>query len=144
MATRAPSDVRDFVRRHHVHYEEEVEEAIDGPRHERVGVRLRLLATHERGTLEVPGCPACVELLGELRAFAEAIVADAGVADRAEAIPATRKLYQSAEERNADEVALTLRVRCDAPEDRQPGVAGEERCVRAVRDRLAKAGVQRT
>src|SRR5512138_4026534 len=89
MAPRDPGEFSDFVRRHHVHYEVEPEEATggrDGGR-ELVGVRLRLLATHEGGALGAPGCPACVELLGELRAFADRIVAEAGVGDRAEAIP---------------------------------------------------------
>jgi hypothetical protein len=146
MASAAPVDLREFVRRHHVHYEVEPEEATgggDGGR-ELVGVRLRLLATHEGGTLGAPGCPACVELLGDLRAFADRVVADAGVTDRAELVPATRKLYQSAEERNADEVAVTLRVRCEVAEHRKPGAGGEERCVGAVRERLAEVGVQRT
>ncbi len=143
MATAAPSDAREFVRRHHVHYEVEPEETVGAPRRELVGVRLRLLATHERGKLEAPGCPACVALLDELRAFADRVVADAGVADRAELVPATRKLYQSAEERNADEVAVTVRVRCEVPEHRKPGSGAEDRCIGAVRDRLAKAGVER-
>jgi hypothetical protein len=138
-----PAALRDFVRAHHVHYEEEPEEVAERRRREVVGVRLRLLATHERKSLGAPGCPACVELLGELRALADRVVADAGVADRAETIPATRKLYESDEDRSADEVALTVRVRCDAPEHRRPG-AGGDRCVAAVRDRLAALGVART
>jgi hypothetical protein len=138
-----PAAMHDFARRHHVHYEVEPEEATDGPRRELVGVRLRLLATHERARLDAPGCPACVDLLRELTAFADQVVGAAGVAERAETIPATRKLYQSPEDRNADEVALTIRVRCDAPEHRKPG-AGEDRCLASVRDRLAEVGVGRT
>ena len=134
--------LRDFAREHHVHYEVEPERLTGPGPHGLVGVRLRLLATHEGSRLEVPGCPACVELLGELRSFADRVAAEAGVADRVETIPATRKLYQVAGERNADEVALTLRVRCDRPEHRRPGAA-EDHCLAALRDRLAEAGVPR-
>ncbi len=135
--------LHDFVRQHHVHYEVEPEEVSEGPHRELVGVRLRLLATHERARLDAPGCPTCVDLLRELSSFADRVVGEAGLADRAETIPATRKLYQSAVDRNADEVALTIRVRCDQPEHRRPG-AGEDRCLAAVRDRLAEVGVART
>jgi hypothetical protein len=135
--------LHEFVRQHHVHYEVEPEEIAEGGRRELVGVRLRLLATHERGRLDAPGCPACVDLLRELGAFADRVVGDAGIAERAETIPATRKLYQSSEDRNADEVALTIRVHCDRPEHRRPGAA-EDRCIGAVRERLAEVGVART
>ncbi len=135
--------LRDFARAHHVHYEIEPEEIADRAHHELVGVRLRLLATHERSRLEVPGCPACVELLSELGSFAAHVIAAAGIGDRAETIPAPRKLYQSSEERNADEVALTIRVRCELPEHRRPGAGGEDRCLAAVKERLAEIGVER-
>jgi hypothetical protein len=105
-------------------------------------VRLRLLATHDREKLATPGCPACVELLGELRGFADRIATDAGVADRAETIPAARKLYESPGERGADEVAVTLRIRCETPEQRDPA-RGEERTLAPVRDRLSALGVGR-
>ncbi|HEX9052246.1 MAG TPA: hypothetical protein VF841_17085 [Anaeromyxobacter sp.] len=135
--------LHEFVRRHHVHYGVEREEVADGRRRELVAVRLRLLATHERARLDAPGCPACVELLRELGSFADRVVGAAGLAERAETLPAPRKLYQASGDRNADEVALTIRVRCDAPEHRRAG-AGEDRCVAAVRDRLAEVGVART
>ena len=142
MDPRERSALHEFVRQHHVHYEVEPEEVAAGRRRELVGLRLRLLATHTREKLAAPGCPACAELLGALREFAERVADDAGLSDRAESIPAARKLYQSDEERDADEVALTLRVHCDAPEHRQPGV-GEERCLATLRERFAELGVQR-
>jgi hypothetical protein len=49
---------------------------------------------------------------------------------------------QSAVERDEDEVALTLRVRCEAPDHRRPG-AGQDRCIAPVRERLAALGVGR-
>ncbi len=112
-----------------------------GSRTELAGVRIRLLATHARGALGAPGCPECLQLLGDLQSFADRVVAEAGVAERSETIPAPRKLYQSSEERNADEVALTLRVHCVAPEHRQPG-AGEDRCLAGVRERLRELGAE--
>jgi hypothetical protein len=51
-------------------------------------------------------------------------------------------LYRSPEEPDSDEVALTVRVHCSAPEHRRPG-AGEDPCVGDIQDRLAKAGVPR-
>ncbi len=137
------TQLHEFVRQHHVHWEIEPEEVADGDRRELVGVRLRLLARHERARLDAPGCPACVDLLKELSSFADRVVGAAGVAERAETIPATRKLYQASEDRNADEVALTIRVRCEIPEHRRPG-AGQERCLAAVADRLAEVGATRT
>jgi hypothetical protein len=139
-----PQDRRaleEFVRRHHVHYEVEREEVTE-PRRELVAVRLRLLARHEREKLTSPGCPACAELLDRLRAFADSVASQAGASDRAESIPAQRKLYQSSEDPGSDEVAVTLRLRCDAPEQREPG-AGEDRCLAGIRERLDALGLSR-
>jgi len=136
------TSMKDFVREHRVHYEVEPEVVADGSRRSLSGLRLRLLATHAREKLSVPGCPACTELLDELRSFADRIVADAGAADRAESIPATRKLYLASGEQDSDEVAVTLRVRCDAT-DRRESDQGEDRCVSAIRERLAALGVAR-
>lgn len=134
--------MHEFVRKHRVHYELETEQADDGSRHEYVGVRLRLLALHERTKLGAPGCSRCAELVEELRAFTDKITADAGVADRAETIPMHRKLYQASDEPNADEVALTLRIHCGSPEHREAG-KGEDPCFARVRERLAELGVTR-
>lgn len=142
MEPRDATQLHEFVRAHHVHYEVEAEDVEEGRERALVGFRVRLLATHPREKLATPGCDACTGLLEELRSFADRVVADAGVGDRAETIPATRKLYQSAEDRDVDEVALTVRVRCDAPEHQDPA-AGEDRCLAGLRDRLAQVGVER-
>ncbi len=131
-----------FVREHRVHYEVEPEEVDEGRRRALVALRLRLLATHPREKLAVPGCPACAELLGELQSFAGRVAAEAGLDERAETIPAARKLYESEEDRQADEVAVTLRIHCDAPEDRRPG--DENATLATIRERLGELGVQRT
>ncbi|MFT3912623.1 MAG: hypothetical protein QM704_00645 [Anaeromyxobacteraceae bacterium] len=135
----------EFVRTAHVRYELEREEADPvegetGDGSELVGVRVRLLAHHDRERLGTPGCPACERLLGELRSFAEQVAAEAGAGDRAEVIPATQKLYEAPDDRTQDEVAVTLRVRCAAPEH---GRGDEDRCVGSVRERLEALGVAR-
>jgi hypothetical protein len=131
-----------FARQHHVHYEVDPEEAGEGDRRERVGLQVRLFATHDRSKLGAPGCPACVELLGELRSFAERLTRGSSAADRTELVPASPALYQSTEAPDADEVALTMRVRCATPEHRRPG-SGEDLCLGEIRDRLAQLGVPR-
>jgi hypothetical protein len=142
MDTRDRTDLHEFARAHHVHYEVEPEEVEGGQGRALAAVRLRLLATHPSERLPAPGCPACTSLLQELRAFAERVVAEAGARDRTETIPAAHKLYQSTEDRNVDEVALTVRIRCDEPADRDPST-GEDHCLAGLRERLAAVGVER-
>jgi hypothetical protein len=142
MESHGQSDLGRFAREHHVHYEVEPEEVGEGERRELAGIRLRLFATHPGAKLGVPGCDACVELLRALRSFTEQVVRAGHAGERAEILPARPKLYASDDSPEADEVALTVRVRCDAPEHRQPG-AGEDRCLGEVRERLAELGVPR-
>ena len=138
----APQDLGQFAREHHVHYEVEPEEIAQGDRREVVGFDIRLFATRGESKLPAPACPTCVELLAELRTFAERLVASGDVASRSEIVPAAPVLYVSTEVPDADEVALTVRVRCDAPDHRRPE-SGEERCLGEVRRRLEAAGVPR-
>jgi hypothetical protein len=131
-----------FAREHHVHYELEPEE-VTGERRELVAVDVRLFAAHASSKLKTPACPECVDLLRELRSFAEQVVRSGDEASRTEVLPAASPaLYQSTEDPGVDEVALTLRVRCDAPEHRRPE-AGEERCLGEIRRRLDAVGVPR-
>jgi len=142
MEASAPQDLGRFAREHHVHYEVEPEEVADGERREVVGFGIRLFATHGESKLEAPACPRCVELLSELRSFAERLVASGDVAGHAEIVPQTPALYESTEVPDADEVALTVRVHCGAPDHREPD-SGEDRCLGEVRRRLEAAGVPR-
>jgi len=142
MEASAPQDLGQFAREHHVHYEVEPEEVADGERREVVGFQIRLFATHEESKLEAPACPRCVELRSELRSFAERLVAAGDVASRTEIVPATPVLYGSTEVPDADEVALTVRVHCDAA-DHRGEESGEDRCLGEVRRRLEAAGVPR-
>lgn len=131
-----------FVREHHVHYDVEPETAVQGERREVVGFGIRLFATHGEATLDVPACPRCVELLSGLRAFAERLVSSADAASWTEVMPEPAVLYQSSEVRDADEVALTVRVQRDPGERRAEG-ASDDRRLSALRDRLEALGVPR-
>jgi hypothetical protein len=84
-----------FARDHHVHYEVEPEAAADQG-DEVVGFQVRLFATHGEQRVEPPACPRCVELLRDLRSFAEQVIA-AGAAGRAEIAPSVPATYQSTE-----------------------------------------------
>jgi hypothetical protein len=130
-----------FAREHHVHYEVEPETVAAGERPGLVGFEVRLFATHAQPRLEAPTCPRCVELLGELRTFADGLVRLADAADRTEiASDATPALYESTEVPGADEIALMVRVRGDP---QASGAAAEERCLGPIRERLHELGVPR-
>jgi hypothetical protein len=131
-----------FAREHHVHYEVEPEEVVAGDRREVVGLQVRLFATQPGEKLVAPASPGSVELLGELRSFAERLVGSTDAAHRTELVPASPALYQSPDAPDVDEVAVTVRVHCDAPDHRRPGEA-ERRCLADVRQRLDALGVPR-
>jgi hypothetical protein len=131
-----------FVREHHVHYEVEPEEASLGGRRELVGVEVRLFATQPAKRLATPGSAGTVDLLAQLRSFAEGLVREADAAHRAEIVPPRPALYQSDEGPDVDEVELTVRVHCDSPEHRRTDAAPEG-CLGGLRERLEAAGVPR-
>jgi hypothetical protein len=130
-----------FVREHHVHYEVEPETTGAAEGREVVAFDIRLFATHGEGKLEAPACPRCVELTRELRSFAEEVVRSGEDADRTEILLGAPALYQSTEVPDADEVAVTVRVRCGAPEHRK--AEGDDPCLGGIRERLAASGVPR-
>jgi hypothetical protein len=131
---------REFARDHHVHYEVEPEEVTAGEAPGVVGFQVRLFATHGESKLPAPSCRRCAALAAELRSFAERLVSAADVASRTELVEGSPALYQSQEVAGADEVALTLRVRCDAT---ARGGSSEERCLAELRRQLDEAGVPR-
>jgi hypothetical protein len=134
--------LREFAREHHVHYEVEREEAVQGERRELVGMEIKLFATRPAGKLATPSSGRSVELLGELKTFAEQVVRADDAAHRTEIVPPRPVLYQSDEGPDVDEVEVTVRVHCDAPEHRRQS-GGEERCLGVVRERLEALGVPR-
>lgn len=138
-----PGPAREFVREHHVHYEVEPEEVVAPGRREVTGYRVRLFATHGEDRLEDPACPRCVALRAELQEFARTLVPPPGQGDPAELVPSVApKLYRSSEVPGADEVHVTLRVVCSAP-DHRVARGPEERCLAPIAARLAELGVPR-
>jgi hypothetical protein len=131
-------ELRRFAREHHVHYEVEPETTGAGESREVVAVDVRLFATHGEAKLEAPGCPRCVELTRDLQAFAEEVARSGAEADRVDVEIGLPALYRSTEVPGADEVAITLRVRCEAPEHRRAGRG--DPCLGGLRDRLAASG----
>lgn len=131
-----------FVKEHHVHYEIEPETVVQRDRRELVGYEVRLFATHGEAKLRAPGCRKCAELLGELRSFAERLVVPGHAATWTGPPAATPALYQSSEVPGADEVTITMRVHCDAP-DHQQSEGGGRRCMDEIRERLDEAGIPR-
>jgi hypothetical protein len=142
METQDHESLARFAREHRLHYEVEPE-VVEGAQRELVGVQVRLFATAETtAKLEAPAGPRWAELLRELQSFAERLVRSGDAASRVEIVPSAPKLYQSPEEPDADEVALTLRVHCDSADHRR-AEAGEDPCLGAIRQRLEAAGVPR-
>ncbi len=131
-----------FVRDHHVHYEVEPEEVVRGDRREVVGFEVRLFATHGESRLEAPACPRCVDLIRELRSFAEQVVSSGRSALEADVVPQPSALYQSTEVPGADEVAVAVRLRCDALRHPRDG-SGEDPCLGDLRARLDALHVPR-
>jgi len=131
-----------FVRANHVHYDVEREQATPAKdENEVVGFDIRLLASHE-GSLQEPGCPKCSELLARLQEFAEKLVAAGDAASWTEIVPEPDMLYQSSEFRDADEVALTLRIHRDEHEHRAEGAEQDGR-FSEIRARLEAVGATR-
>ncbi len=128
---------KEFVRRHHVHYDVREELVVDGEQRRKVGYRVRLW-----GVIPEPGLlPADVTdhpFAQELVALAEQVLPrerhDTTVSIHRPA-PA---LYDSRVVTGADEIALDIRlvhVGFDAPSG-----AAEDRCLGAIRRALEKLG----
>jgi hypothetical protein len=129
-----------FVKEHHVHYEIEPNVVVQGDRQEVVGYEVRLFATQGESKLPTPACRECYELLADLRSFAERLVGPGDAASWTGIVPAPRALYESSEVPGADEVALTMHVRCESPDHPQADWGGR-RCMDEIRERLGEAGI---
>ena len=141
--TRTPDDLARFAREHHLHYDVEPEFVDAHDERKVVAFDVRLFAMHDEAALGAPGCEKCVEIEGALLSFAQQMVAGDEMAARAEVIRVPATLYESAEERGKDEVAVTVRVRCDSPNQPREGSA-DDACTRELCSRLADVGVRRT
>lgn len=128
---------REFVRRHHVHYDVRDELVVDGDQRRKVGYRVRLW-----GVVPQPGLlPADVmesPFAQELVALAEHVVPGERRDTAVSIEPPAAALYDSRVVSGADEIALDIRLvhlGFDAP----AGPA-EDRCLRAIRRALEKLG----
>lgn len=133
---------REFVREHHVHYEVEPEEVVAPDHREVTGYRVRLFATHGEDRLEEPACRRCVELRGELQAFAQTI-APPGDGDTIEVVSGAAADLQVGGGARRGEVHVTLRVLCGTPEHRRAAAEPERACLGAITRRLEELGVPR-
>jgi hypothetical protein len=131
-----------FAHDRHVHYEVASEEVPAGEAAGVTGFQVRLFATPGEAKLGEPASEKSAELTGELRSFAERLLCTGESAHRAEILgTAAPALYQSTEDKDADEVAVTVRFRCESP-DHAKG-KGEDLCIGEIRRRLDAVGVPR-
>lgn len=129
---------KEFVRRHHVHYDVRDELVVDGEQRQKVGYRVRLWGVlPQQGLLpaDVVESPFAQELV----ALAEQVLPG----DRDDTVisiePPAPKLYDSRVVNGADEIALDIRL-VHAGLGEVPSGAAEERCLRIIRRALEKLG----
>ena len=128
---------REFVRRHHVHYDVRDELIVDGDQRRKVGYRVRLWGVvPEQGLLpaDVMESPFAQELV----ALAEQVVPGERHDTTVSIEPPAPALYDSRVVTGADEIALDIRL-VHAGFD-APSGAAEDRCLRAIRRALEKLG----
>lgn len=134
------SALREFARRHRVHFEVRPEIDILGEDRLKVGYQLRLWAVHDRGQHVLPGCPRCGDLLTELERIVRWVMPPGGRPTRVECERTGPALYDSQVVPGADEVALLVRLTHEG-DYRAPIDACEERCLKEMRERLRGLGV---
>jgi hypothetical protein len=129
---------REFVRRHHVHYDIRDELVVDGEERRKVGYRVRLWGVVPRGGF-LPADAAESPFAQELVALAEHVVPD-DRGDTAVSIqPPAPALYDSRVVAGADEIALDIRLVHGAFGD-APSGAAEDRCLKSIRRILDQIG----
>jgi hypothetical protein len=135
------SDLAEFVRQHHVHYDVMPEAVVEAQGRTTVGFEVRLFATIEKGTRALPVTDACRELVGGLRTVAEAV----RPGDDEETVVEIERfdpvLYDSRSVPGTDEVAVAVRVSHRNGYAR-PVDASEERCLKELRRRLRELGIR--
>ena len=139
-----PTDIgelRNLVRRLHVHYEVEPElELRDGMR-VRVGVFVRLWGVHAKGSGVLPGCAKCQEIISRLKLVAEYALGDQTSPLQITLEPFNRALYDSRTMPGTDEVSLPIRIGAPTQDAATPASGDEERCLKLIRARLKDLGV---
>jgi len=130
---------KEFVRRHHVHYDVRDELVLDGEERRKIGYRVRLWGVLPDPGL-LPGDAVESPFAQELVALAEQVVPeDVGEASVLIDRPAPA-IYDSRVIAGADEIALDIRLVHGARGD-GPAGAAEERCLRSIRRALEALGV---
>lgn len=129
---------REFVRRHHVHYDVRDELILEGEARRRIGFRIRVWGVLPESGL-LPGDAVESPFAQELVALAEQVVPE----ERGEASvliePPAPAIYDSRVVAGADEIALDIRLLHGASGEASAGPA-EERCLKAIRRRLEALG----
>jgi hypothetical protein len=135
---RDESVLRQFVKRHHVHYSVEPEWVITGDGRWPVGFSIRLFAGHGRHARVLPGGPRSQALAVSLRSVADSILEECRTLARIEVDPFRPVLYESREVPGTDEVALTIRMMREFDRRVQPVGASEEHCLKEIRKLLKR------
>jgi hypothetical protein len=133
---RDESVLRQFVKRHHVHYSVEPEWVITGDGRWPVGFNVRLFAGHGRRARALPGGPKSRALVASLRSLAESLLPECRTVGRIELEPFRPVLYESRELPGTDEVAVTIRLLREFERHVHPSGASEEHCLRQIRKGL--------
>lgn len=129
---------REFVRRHHVHYDVRDELIVVGEQRRKVGYRVRLWGVVPGSGL-LPADVAESPFAQELLALAEQLVPTDPDGTRISIRPPAPALYDSRVVTGADEIALDIRLVHGALGD-EPSGAQEDRCLRHVRRALERLG----
>ena len=129
------SELAEFVRAHHVHFDVKPEILFRGTERVKVGFEVRIWGMHARGSHALPGCPKCHDLDARLRRLAQWAIPHEHRPTKIVIEPFQRALYDSKEIAGADEIAIAIRlVHRDGYE--LPIDACEERCLKEIRERL--------
>ena len=127
--------LRQFLKRHHVHFTIDPEWVIARDGRRPVGFEIRLFAVHEKGARALPGCPKSRAVAGSLRSLVESILPACPTPARIEVEPFSPALYDSREVPGADEVAIEIRL-SHAQHYADPVDESEERCLSQIRERF--------
>jgi hypothetical protein len=137
----APEEIgpdKEFVRRHHVHYDVRDELIVDGEQRRKIGYRVRLWGVLPQGGL-LPADAAESPFAQELVALAEQVVPEERDGAVVQIEPPAPALYDSRVVEGADEIALDIRLVHGGLGDVPAGPA-EERCLKAIRKALERWG----
>jgi hypothetical protein len=129
---------REFVRRHHVHYDIREELVVDGDQRRKVGYRVRLWSVLPQCGL-LPADAAESPFAQELVALAEQVVPKDRDGSVVRIEPPAPALYDSSVVAGADEIALDIRLLHAGLGD-VPAGHGEDLCLKAIRKALEELG----